>query len=58
MSENLRNWMWFLSVVTAMTVGPILIGSLAVYGLVTTYRRYRGIVGEKLRSCRTLGYGH
>ena len=52
MDANLRAWLWFISVVTAMTVGPILTGSFAIYVAVTMYRRYRGILGQKLRPAR------
>ena len=58
MDENLRTWLWFISVVTAMTVGPILVGTLAIYFAVTTFRRYRDVIGEKIRAARILHYGH
>jgi len=52
MDENLRTWLWFTSVVTAMTLGPILAGSFAIYMIVTAYRRYRGVIGAKWRHAR------
>jgi hypothetical protein len=58
MDENLRTWLWFASVVIVMTLGPIVVGSLTVYMIVTAYRRYRGVIGEKLRTVRIFHYGH
>ncbi len=58
MEENLRTWLWFISVVTVMTLGPIIVGGFALFVIVTTYRRYRGLIGEKLRTARIFHYGH
>ena len=58
MDENLKTWVWFISVMMGMTLGPLLIGSLAIYGIVSFYRHYRGMAGEKLRAARILHYGH
>ncbi|MBY0509767.1 MAG: hypothetical protein K2P94_06405 [Rhodospirillaceae bacterium] len=58
MDENLRTWLWFISVVTAMTLGPIVVGSFAVYMIVLAYRRYRGLICEKLRTARVFHAGH
>ena len=58
MSENLKTWVWFLSVMLGMTLGPVLLASLIVCGVVMAYRRYRGAIGEKLRAIGTHRSGH
>jgi hypothetical protein len=58
MDENLRTWVWFFSVVMAMTVGPALLGTLFVAGVISTYRRYHGAVSEKVRALRMPRYSH
>jgi hypothetical protein len=58
MEENLRTWLWFFSVVTVMTLGPIVVGSFVIYMIVAGYRRYSGLIGEKLRTARVFHYGH
>lgn len=58
MDENLRTWVWFISVIMGMTLAPILIGSVVIYGIVSFYRHHRGVIGEKLRAARIFHYGH
>jgi len=52
MEENVRTWVWFFSVITAMTVGPILLGTLVIFGMMQAYRRYGVLMGEKLKRLR------
>jgi hypothetical protein len=52
MDENLRTWVWFVSVVMAMTIGPALLISLFICGMAGSYRRYRNIVTEKVHAAR------
>ncbi len=56
MDENLRTWVWFFSVVTAMTIGPALLGTLLIAGFVQSYRHYRTYAQEKLRAVRIPAY--
>ncbi len=58
MDENLRTWVWFISVIMGMTLGPILIGSVVIYGIVNFCRHRRGVIGEKLRAARIFHDGH
>jgi hypothetical protein len=48
MEENVRTWVWFFSVMLAMTLGPALLGTLFICGAVQLYRHYRGFIAEKL----------
>jgi hypothetical protein len=41
-----------------MTLGPILIGSVVIYGIVNFCRHRRGVIGEKLRAARIFHDGH
>ncbi len=52
MSENLRTWVWFVSVVLAMTIGPALLITLFICGVTATYRRYHDVISEKMKSFR------
>lgn len=58
MDENLRTWLWALSVITAMILGPIVVGGFGIYAVATLYRRYRDVVGGKIRAARVFRYGH
>jgi hypothetical protein len=58
MDENLRTWIWFFSVMMAMTLGPLVVGSLVIYWAVHAYRTYRSVVADKLRGVRALHCGH
>ena len=41
MDENLRTWLWFVSVCVAMAVTPVVIGGWLLYGFVEAYRHWR-----------------
>ena len=56
MDENLRTWVWFFSVVTAMTIGPALLGTLLICGFMQGYRHYRELAQEKLRAVHVPAY--
>jgi len=58
MDENLRTWVWFISVIMGMTLGPILICSVVIYGIVNFCRHHRGVIGKKLRAARIFHDGH
>jgi hypothetical protein len=58
MDENLRTWLWAVSVIVAMILGPIVVGGFGIYAVVTLYRRYRDVLGEKWRAARVFHYGH
>lgn len=58
MDENLRTWVWFFSVVMAMTIGPALLGTLLIAGFLQSYRHYRGMAQEKLQAVRIPAYSH
>jgi hypothetical protein len=55
LDENLRTWVWFFSVVMAMTIGPALLGTLLIAGLMQSYRHYRDLAQEKLRPAHIAG---
>lgn len=56
MDENLRTWVWFFSVVMAMTIGPALLGTLLIACFMQSYRHYRGYAEEKLPAARIPAY--
>jgi hypothetical protein len=58
MDENLRSWLWALSVIVAMIMGPIVVGGFGIYALAALYRRYRDVIGEKVKAVRVFHYGH
>ena len=49
MDENMRTYIWFLSVVLAMTIGPALLLTLFICGVATTWNRYRDAIVEHLK---------
>jgi len=52
MDENLRTWLWFVSVVTVMVLAPVVAAAAFLCGGLAVYRRYRGFLGEKWRAVR------
>jgi hypothetical protein len=52
MEENMRTWVWFFSVMLAMTIGPALLGTLFICGVVQLYGRFSGVAARKLGNMR------